>query len=58
MKLARVDEVEPSAAYGARWIPLRVELGIAAFGLSAYVGDRRDVVVPRHQETGGGAGGP
>jgi hypothetical protein len=57
VKIVRIDEVEPSGAYGAKWIPLRVELGIAAFGLSAYVGDRGDVVVPRHRETGGGAGG-
>jgi hypothetical protein len=58
VKVVRIDEVETSpAATAERWIPLREALGARAFGLSAYLGDTGDVVVPRHQETGGGAGG-
>ena len=60
MKVVRIDEVEATPSEGvstaARWIPLRAELGVRAFGLSAYLGDAGDIVVPRHQETGGGAG--
>ena len=58
MRTVRIDDIEPTpAATAERWIPLRDELGVQAFGLSAYVGDTGEVVVPRHQETGGGAGG-
>jgi hypothetical protein len=60
MKVVRIDEVEPAASEGAAWIPLRAELGVHAFGLSAYVGDAGDLVVPRHSEIRapeGGAGG-
>jgi hypothetical protein len=58
VKVVRIDEIEPTpAATADHWIPLREELGVRAFGLSAYVGDTGEVVVPRHQETGGGAGG-
>ena len=61
MKVVRIDEIAPTPSAGAttadRWIPLRAVLGVRAFGLSAYLGDAGDVVVPRHQETGAGAGG-
>jgi hypothetical protein len=61
VKVVRIDELAATPSEGAstadRWIPLRAELGLSAFGLSAYVGDAGDVVVPRHQETGAGAGG-
>jgi hypothetical protein len=60
MKVLRIDELETTASEGAEWIPLRAELGVHAFGLSAYVGDPGDQLVPRHSEKqtpGGGAGG-
>jgi hypothetical protein len=57
----RIDDVVATPSEGATtaggWIPPRAELGVRAFGLSAYVGDAGEVVVPRHQETGGGPGG-
>ena len=61
MKIVRIDAIEATPSSGAstadRWIPLREQLGVRAFGLSAYIGDPGDTVVPRHQESGGGAGG-
>jgi AraC-like ligand binding domain len=56
MKAIRIEEVETTASEGAEWIPLRAELGVQAFGLSAYVGEPGDQLVPPHQETGEGAG--
>lgn len=58
MKRLRLDELEPGPSeVGGRWLPLRAALGMRAFGLSAYLGDAGENVVPRHDETGGGAGG-
>jgi AraC-like ligand binding domain len=57
MKTLRIDEIKTTTAAGAQWIPLRAELGVSAFGLSAYRGGPGDQLVPRHQETGAGAGG-
>lgn len=52
-----LDELEPGPSdAGGRWLPLRAALGLQAFGLSGYVGDTGEMVVPRHDETGGGAG--
>lgn len=57
MKVVHLDEVKPGHSYGAAWLPLRTELGIQAFGVSAYRGDAGDLVVPKHNEgPGGGAG--
>lgn len=58
MKRLRLDELEPGPSdAGGRWLPLRAALGLRAFGLSAYLGDPGETIVPRHDETGGGAGG-
>lgn len=57
MKRLHVGDVEPGPSdAGGRWLPLRAALGLRAFGLSGYLGDRGEMVVPRHDETGGGAG--
>jgi hypothetical protein len=57
MRHLRVDQLEvgPSDT-GGRWLPLRAALGLRAFGLSGYLGEPGETVVPRHDETGGGAG--
>ena len=58
MKRVHVLELEPGPSdAGGRWLPLRAALGLRAFGLSAYLGEPGETVVPRHDETGGGAGG-
>ncbi|MBA3428433.1 MAG: hypothetical protein H0U07_07655 [Actinobacteria bacterium] len=58
MKVLRLDELEPGPSEAdGRWLPLRAALGLRAFGLSAYLGDAGETLVPRHNETGGGAGG-
>ena len=58
MKRLRLDELQPGPSEGGgRWLPVRAALGLRAFGLSAYLGDPGENVVPRHDETGGGAGG-
>lgn len=55
--MVHLDEVKPGHPYGSAWLPLRAELGIKAFGVSAYRGDAGDLLVPRHNEgAGGGAG--
>jgi cupin domain len=57
MRVVRLDDVAPGPSdAGGRWLPLRAELGLRAFGLSGYVGAEGEVLVPRHDETGGGAG--
>lgn len=57
MKVVHLDELVPGRPEGVDWIPLRVELGISAFGASAYRADAGEMVVPRHAERpGGGAG--
>jgi Cupin domain len=54
----RLNDLEPGPSdSGGRWLPVRAALGLRAFGLSAYLGDTGETVVPRHDETGGGAGG-
>ena len=58
MKILRIDDI-PSPDYGDEpdWKPLRAELGLTAFGASAYVGNRGDALVAKHGErSGAGAG--
>ena len=58
MKVLRIDDI-PSPDYGGDpdWKPLRAELGLTAFGASAYVGNRGDALVGKHGERpGAGAG--
>jgi hypothetical protein len=57
LRWLRLDEVAegPSVAAG-RWLPLRAELGLQAFGASAYRGEPGETVVPEHRELGPGAG--
>jgi hypothetical protein len=58
VKRIHLHDVEPGPSdAGGRWLPLRAALGLHAFGLSAYLGEPGETVVPRHDETGGGAGG-
>ncbi len=49
----RLDEIEPiTVAGGLRWRPLRRTLGVAAFGVNAYVADAAgDDVVEAHDES-------
>jgi quercetin dioxygenase-like cupin family protein len=56
VRLLRLDEVPPTFSDGARWVPVRAELGIEAFGVGVYVGEPGEVVVPRHDESGRGGG--
>jgi hypothetical protein len=39
-----------------RWLPVRAELGLRAFGASGYRGQPGETVVPLHSESGGGSG--
>ncbi|MFN2628688.1 MAG: AraC family ligand binding domain-containing protein [Gaiellaceae bacterium] len=56
MKKIHLDEIRPGRPEGVDWLPLRAELGITAFGASAYRADTGETVVPPHSESGGGAG--
>jgi len=57
LKVVHVDDVRPGRPNGVAWLPLRAELGIQAFGVSAYRADAGELVVPLHSERpGGGAG--
>jgi hypothetical protein len=57
LRRLHLDDVRGAPSGGAAgWLPIRAELGLQAFGASAYRGGPGDVVVPRHDETGGGAG--
>ena len=57
MKVLHLDDVRPGHPNAAAWLPLRAELGIQAFGVSAYRADSGELVVPPHGErSGGGAG--
>lgn len=56
-KVLHLDVIEPGHSYGAARTPLRAELEIQAFGVSAYRGEVGDLLVPKHNEgAGGGAG--
>ncbi len=41
---------------GMDWLPVRRTLGIASFGISAYVAPDAGELVPEHAVLGGGAG--
>ena len=57
MKAVRIDRLAPGRPEGIDWLPLRAELGISAFGVSAYRADAGEPVVPRHfEKSGAGAG--
>jgi tetratricopeptide (TPR) repeat protein len=56
MRVARLDEIEPTAIAGVNWRPLRATLGIRAFGINAYTAEPGEHVVEPHDESGGGAG--
>ena len=55
-RVASLDDVEPLPGPGTlRWLPVRHELGVAAFGTNAYVArDAGDDVVEPHTEQGTG----
>jgi hypothetical protein len=59
VKVVHIDDVKPGRPEGVDWLPLRAELGVSAFGVSAYRANAGEPVVPRHSEAGvvgGGAG--
>jgi hypothetical protein len=56
MRVARLQEIEPTAIAGVNWRPLRSTLGIRAFGINAYTAEPGEHVVEPHDESGGGAG--
>jgi len=55
-KVTRLEDVEPLPGPGTlRWLPVRHELGIGAFGTNAYVAENAgDDVVEPHTEEGTG----
>jgi glyoxylate utilization-related uncharacterized protein len=55
-KVTRLDDVEPLPGPGTlRWLPVRYELGIGAFGTNAYLAENAgDDVVEPHTEEGTG----
>jgi glyoxylate utilization-related uncharacterized protein len=55
-KVTRLDDVEPLPGPGTlRWLPVRYELGIGAFGTNAYMAENAgDDVVEPHTEEGSG----
>jgi hypothetical protein len=57
VKVVHLDDVAPGRPEGIDWLPLRAELGIRAFGLSAYRADAGQPVVPAHSEQAGGGAG-
>ena len=49
--VVRIPEIEPIAAAGVQWKPLRRHLGISAFGINAYSAEAAgDHVVEEHTE--------
>jgi mannose-6-phosphate isomerase-like protein (cupin superfamily) len=56
VRVARLDEIEPTPVAGVNWRPLRSTLGIRAFGINAYTAEAGEHVVEPHDESGGGAG--
>jgi tetratricopeptide (TPR) repeat protein len=49
----RISELEPIAAAGLHWLPLRHLLGVQAFGVNAYTGPAPgDDVIEQHTEEG------
>ncbi|MDP8910697.1 MAG: hypothetical protein M3M94_01365, partial [Actinomycetota bacterium] len=57
MKTIHLDEIEPTPIGDALWKPIRSTLGIAAFGINAYVArNSGDTVFDEHDETEAGAG--
>jgi hypothetical protein len=57
LRRLHLDDLREGPSEGsARWLPVRAALGLRAFGASAYRGGPGETLVPRHDETGGGAG--
>ena len=57
MKAVSLDELAAGRPEGVDWLPLRAELGITAFGSSAYRANAGEQLVPAHSEREGtGAG--
>lgn len=48
----RIDELDSIAVTGLRWHPVRHALGVRAFGVNAYSGNRGDDVIEPHTEEG------
>jgi hypothetical protein len=57
VRVVQLDEIRPGRPEGVDWLPLRAELGISAFGASAYRAKAGEPVVPRHSEASGGGAG-
>ncbi|MDQ3893139.1 MAG: hypothetical protein M3292_00515 [Actinomycetota bacterium] len=57
MKVLHLNDVAPGRPEGVDWLPLRAELGIQAFGVSAYRANAGEPIVPAHSERPGAGGG-
>jgi len=53
----RIDELAGVRVAGVNWKPIRRELGVTGFGISAFSADRGEQLIEAHDETAGGAGG-
>ena len=53
MRVLRLSDIEPVAAAGVRWLPLRRELGVTAFGTNAYRADAGGQLIEPHDERPG-----
>jgi hypothetical protein len=52
-----LDDVDPVATTTVRWLPLRLPLGVTAFGVNAFRADAAgEELIEDHDETGAGAG--
>jgi tetratricopeptide (TPR) repeat protein len=58
MRTTRIADIDPILVVGGelQWRPVRMTLGIEAFGINAYTADAGGIVVEEHDETGAGAG--
>jgi tetratricopeptide (TPR) repeat protein len=50
----RLDEIEPIAVAGLKWLPLRHTLGVTALGVNAYTASAGEDVIEEHTEEGSG----
>jgi tetratricopeptide (TPR) repeat protein len=56
-RVLHLAELEPFREGAVPWIPLRRDLGVAAFGINAYAAGPGEQVIEDHDESSGGASG-
>jgi tetratricopeptide (TPR) repeat protein len=57
-RVVHLDDLPRVALDPGRWIPIRRELGVTAFGVNAYTAQQAgDELIEKHDETSAGAGG-